>query len=89
MIAHLYDADPAIERSYHASIAEMTVDRARADERADNAERLLGEANRKVARLEAQVARLTRQQPRWWEWALAWLICRLEALDATLRRWAL
>jgi uncharacterized protein YhaN len=37
--------------------------------------------------LRAQVARLTRKQPRWWEWALAWLVCRLEALDRWVKAW--
>lgn len=37
--------------------------------------------------LRAQVARLTRKQPTRAELALAWLVCRLEALDRWVRAW--
>jgi predicted RNase H-like nuclease (RuvC/YqgF family) len=44
---------------------------------------------REIDALRAQVARLTRKQPRWWEWALAWLLCRAEALGERINRaWA-
>jgi hypothetical protein len=76
----------AIERSYHTSIAEMTVDLADANERANNAERLLAEANRKIARLEAVAARGARKPIPWHSVALAWLVCRLEALGERINR---
>jgi hypothetical protein len=37
--------------------------------------------------LRARVAHLTRKQPRWWEWALAWLLCLWAAYARAWRRW--
>jgi hypothetical protein len=45
------------------------------------------EARREIDALRAQVARLTRKQPRWWEWALAWLVCRWDTYARAWRRW--
>jgi hypothetical protein len=86
MITHLHPTATETDRDYHRNLLLMAREHERnATALAQDVDRLslalvtregeIAERDRRIAHLEAQIARNARKGPRWWEWACATLVC--------------